>query len=96
MITIASKVVKDNKVMTYAIVLMLSYVPNVLLFFVGCCSGSAVIRKIYFYFLQFKLLVFAFMVPLIIISMVSSRNVAMYDAVCGGAEDIFEVSCFHR
>ena len=50
------------------------------------CDDSPGWKKAYFGFLQFKLTVGGFVAPLVIIKLISSGNIGIYEALCKGAE----------
>jgi len=75
-------VAKDPSMFAIAMIVLFSYLPNVILYFVQMCEQSPGIRKAYFICLQFKLIVFAFVAPLVIIRLISNKNVGIYEGLC--------------
>lgn len=83
---LALGVCKDVRVKAFTIILLLSYLPNVILHLVTICDSSPGIQKAYFYCLQIKLLIAAFMAPLVIVKLINSKHIGIYEGLCGNVE----------
>jgi len=71
-VTLGAGVAKKSEVKDFFITILVSYIPNVLIFFIILCVDTSKVRKVYLYFLNFKLFIAAFMLPGIIVRSITS------------------------
>ena len=70
-VVISSDVVKVKSAKKFFVILLVSYLPNVLVWILMLCRDTARMRKTYTYSLNLKLFVAAFVLPLVCIKMVA-------------------------